>query len=122
MIQLKRNSQIKLCVSPVDFRKGIDGLCGLCRHELTEDPKTGVIFGFINRSRIQVKLLYYDGTGFWLMTKRLSKGRFPSWPKNGKGISEYDAKKLTILLRGENPEAMPFTNGWTKVGENNVLQ
>ena len=80
MLQLTPQSRIFLAVQPVDFRKGIDGLAALCRNLLHENPLGGTVYVFRNRTGTTLKLLAYDGQGFWLCTKRLSQGRFHWWP------------------------------------------
>jgi len=81
MIQITPQMRILLAVEPVDFRKGIDGLAGLCRQVLGTDPLGGALVVFRSRSRRALKLLVYDGQGFWLCQKRLSQGRFAWWPQ-----------------------------------------
>lgn len=76
MLQLTPHMRLLVCVDPVDFRKGIDGLVRICRDELAEDPFRGTLFVFRNRRATAVKVLAYDGQGFWLCQKRLSTGRF----------------------------------------------
>jgi transposase len=105
-----------MAVEPIDFRRGIDGLCGLCCYQLEQDPRSGTIFAFINRSRTQVRMLCYDGSGFWLMTKRISQGRFPWWPKSDEPIANCQAKRLIILLRGQNPDQPDDWSNWQRVG------
>ena len=83
MIQLTPQMRILLSVKAVDFRKGIDGLAGLCKHILNTDPFSGCVFVFRNRRATAIKVLTYDGNGFWLCQKRLSKGTFQWWPDNG---------------------------------------
>ena len=82
MIQVTPQMRILLAVEPADFRKGIDGLACLCRVTLRQDPFSGYVFVFGNRRRKAIKILVYDGQGFWLCQKRLSKGRFPWWPQS----------------------------------------
>ncbi len=81
MIQLTPQMRILVAVAPVDFRRGIDGLARLCRVVLQADPFSGVAFVFRNRRATAIKLLVYDGQGFWLAHKRLSKGKFCWWPE-----------------------------------------
>ena len=50
-----------------------------------------------------IRVLVYDGTGFWLMTKRLSKGRFQGWPTTGTALSPTEAKRLRVMLSGKDP-------------------
>ncbi len=56
----------------IDFRKGIDGLCGLCKKHLLKNPIEGGIYVFSNKSRQSIKILFYDGQGFWLYQKRVT--------------------------------------------------
>jgi len=85
MIAVTPHMRILLAAEPVDFRKGIDGLAGVCRNILDKDPFTGYLFVFVNKKRSSIKILVYDGQGFWLCTKRLSRGKFGWWPK-GNGL------------------------------------
>ncbi len=66
MIQLPPQLSIMLAYDPVDFRKGIDTLAALCRNRLNDDPFSGTVFLFRNRRGTALKLLIYDGQGFWL--------------------------------------------------------
>jgi len=84
----------------VDFRKGIDGLSAVCRNQLLKDPLSGAVFVFRNKKRTTLRLLLYDGQGFWLCSKRLSQGRFGWWPKDD---PEIDARFLQTLLWNGNP-------------------
>jgi transposase len=83
VIQLTPQMRLLLAVEPVDFRKGIDGLVQVCRQRLNLDPIAGALFVFSNRRRRALKILMYDGQGFWLCQKRLSQGRFGWWPSGG---------------------------------------
>ncbi|MBX3734379.1 MAG: IS66 family insertion sequence element accessory protein TnpB [Verrucomicrobiae bacterium] len=71
MIQITPQMRLLVAVEPVDFRKGIDGLAALCRSALGSDPLSGALFIFRSRNRRALKLLVYDGQGFWLFQKRL---------------------------------------------------
>ena len=66
MIQLVPQLKILLAYEPVDFRKGIDGLAAVCRQQLQQDPFSGCMFHFRNRAGTALKLLVFDGGGFWL--------------------------------------------------------
>jgi len=88
MIQVTPQMRILVAVEPADFRKGIDGLACLCRETLRQDPFNGYVFVFGNRCRKAIKILVYDGQGFWLCQKRLSKGRFPWWPPQAGAATE----------------------------------
>jgi transposase len=95
MLQLTPQMRILVAVEPVDFRKGIDSLAELCRAKLNADPFSGCLFVFRSRRATSIKVLIYDGQGFWLATKRLSKGRFRWWPQ----VAEEGAKEPTRVLR-----------------------
>jgi transposase len=74
LIQITPQIRILVAVEPIDARKGIDSLAQLCREKLASDPFSGCLFIFRSRRGATIKLLAYDGQGFWLATKRLSKG------------------------------------------------
>ena len=100
MIHLTAQTPIMLATQPADFRMGIDGLAALCRSRLTHDPRCGMLFVFINRNKTMIRTLAYDGNGFWLMTKRLSKGKFRCWPNANSVVHPFEAKQLRQLLSG----------------------
>lgn len=99
MIQLNHQTPILLAIKPADFRKGIDGLVTLCRLTFDQDPRSGTCFVFINRGKTMLRILAYDGNGYWLMTKRLSKGRYRYWPNSGEAATTFQAKQLRMLLQ-----------------------
>lgn len=109
MIQVTPHMRILVAVEPVDFRRGIDGLARLCREELRSDPFSGCVFVFRNRRAHAIKLLIYDGQGFWLCYKRLSKGRFRYWPRGGRDGAKLEAHELQLLLSGGDPAAAKTT-------------
>ena len=61
---------------PVDMRNSFDGLYALARHGLQQDPLNGQLFVFVNRRATQMKVLYFDRSGWCLWAKRLEAGRF----------------------------------------------
>ena len=83
MIQITAQMRVLVAIEPVDGRKGIDSLARLCREKLAEDPFSGCVFVFRSRSGTAIRLLTYDGQGYWLAQKRLSKGKFSWWPEAG---------------------------------------
>jgi transposase len=85
MLQITPQMKILVAVEPADFRRGIDGLARLCQETLRQDPFVGAVFVFRNRKGTALKVLTYDGQGFWLCHKRLSQGRFPWWPSAAEG-------------------------------------
>jgi len=117
MIQITPQMRILLAVEPVDFRKGIDGLAALCRQQLQRDPFEGALFVFSNRRRKAVKILVYDGQGYWLCQKRLSCGRFKWWPRDERGRTRsLDAHELQLLLWNGDPSAAPAAPMWRRIG------
>lgn len=99
MIRLTPSTQVMIAIKPIDFRRQIDGLAAHCRQSLAADPMSGTWFVFINRAHTMIRLLVYDENGFWLMTKRLSKGRFSGWPRGDGSLSPMAAKTLMQLLQ-----------------------
>ena len=99
MIPVTASTPIMVAIKPVDFRRQMDGLIAHCRQTLSTDPMTGTFFIFINRAKTMIRVLVYDGSGFWLMTKRLSKGKFTGWPRSRQELSPLAAKVLMRLLQ-----------------------
>jgi transposase len=116
MLQITPQMRILVAVEPVDFRKGIDGLVQLCRQSLGEDPLRGALFAFRNRRATAVKVLVYDGQGFWLCHKRLSEGRFRWWPSGvNQAAKSLAAHQLQVLLSAGDPEATKAAPAWRSV-------
>ena len=115
MLQLTPHSRILLATEPVDFRTGIDGLAAVCRQVLREQPLSGAIFVFRNRAGTALKLLCYDGQGFWLCTKRLSQGRFHWWPHHEGASSRLAARELQILLWNGYPAQAQMADDWRQL-------
>lgn len=84
-------TRVYLAVGATDMRKGMDGLAGLVKSQLESDPTSGHLFVFCNAGRTRLKLLYFDGSGYWICAKRLERGRF-EWPQE---VGE-EKKRLTL--------------------------
>lgn len=114
MLQITPQMRILVAVEAVDFRKGIDSLAELCRVKLNADPFSGCLFVFRSRRSTCIKVLVYDGQGFWLATKRLSKGRFRWWPQGEEPARSLRVHQAQVLLAAGNPDidAAPV---WRKV-------
>lgn len=115
MIQVTAQTKILVAVEPADFRKGIDGLCRLCRDLGVDTPLSGALFVFRNRRATALKILAYDGQGFWLCQKRLSQGKFRHWPKpgsNGNALKRLLAHELHVLLAGGDPLRARGASAW----------
>ena len=139
MIQITPQHHLHIRIEPIDFRKGIDALVGLCRQSIGS-PYSGTVFAFRNKSGIasmvffltlfrcfgrldfahdfyrgiiitkgypiaaSVKLLVYDGTGFWLCTKRFSQGKLRYWPTSCD--ERVCATTMAVILNQGTPAAM----------------
>ena len=112
MMYLTSQSRILLATEPADFRLGIDGFSARCRLHLGVNPQSGELYVFINRNKTMIRALRFDGTGFWLMTKRLSKGKFQGWPTSNETINPILAKHLRQLLTGDRCDPL-----WQKISE-----
>lgn len=113
MLQINPHTRILVAIQAVDFRKGIDTLAALCRQVLAEDPMSGALFVFRNRLKTTLRVLCYDGQGFWLCTKRLSSGRFQWWPTHAdQVIHPLDHKALYTLIYNGNPSTAQFRSDW----------
>jgi transposase len=116
MIQITPQMKILVAIQPVDFRNGIDGLCQLCKQVLQQDPFGGALFAFRNRRATSVKILVYDGQGFWLCQKRLSSGRFRWWPTGSSASAKaLAAHQLQVLLCAGDPEGTKAAPEWRRV-------
>jgi transposase len=116
MIQVAPQMRVLVATDAVDFRKGIDGLVRLCRAELRSDPMQGAVFVFRNRRATSVKVLVYDGQGYWLCEKRLSSGKFRHWP-TGEVTTPLQAHELQVLLRAGDPSLTQAAPVWRRVDE-----
>ena len=96
MLSFSGSFTVYLATEPADLRKSFNGLYALTKNELKEKPESGALFVFTNKRRNRVKILNFDGTGLWVMTKRLEKGTF-SWPTG------VETKNQKLPLR---PEAL----------------
>lgn len=119
MIQITPQMRILVAVEAVDGRKGIDSLVRLCQEKLDTDPFSGCLFVFRSRRGTAIRILVYDGQGFWLAQKRLSKGRFRWWP-SGRGARDVartlEAHQLQVLLAAGDPTATQAAPMWRRVG------
>jgi len=91
--------RVWLYTEPTDMRKSFDGLSGMVKHQLQEDPLSGQLFVFINRRKTQMKVLYFDRSGYCIWSKRLVQGQF-NYRASTTGKQLLDALQLKLLLEG----------------------
>ena len=119
MLQITPQMKILVAVESADFRKGIDGLVRHCKDTLGQDPFAGTVFVFRNRRGTAIKVLVYDGQGFWLCHKRLSEGRFRWWPSASDPDSRAKAlaaHQLAVLFSAGNRDRTAAAPDWRPVG------
>jgi len=99
MLSVTASVRIFLHTLPTDMRKGVDGLSGIIRGEFAAYPLDGSLFLFVNRRRNRLKILHWDGTGFWVYYKVLERGTFEVGAFKNQRV-EIDATQLAMLLGG----------------------
>jgi len=110
MFGLGLATKIYIAVEAVDMRKGFEGLYGLVRDHLGQDPLSGHLFLFTNRTKTRLKALVWDGSGLWVCAKRLEKGRF-RWPEAKAHSVAMRPEELAMLLNGlDVSQARPRKN------------
>jgi len=115
LIQITPQMRVLVAIEPVDGRKGIDSLARLCQDKLVEDPFSGCVFVFRSRSGTAIRLLTYDGQGFWLLQKRLSKGRFQWWPEASGASKTLEAYEAQLLLAAGDISRVRAAPMWRRV-------
>jgi len=113
MLTLGPSIKVYLARGTTDMRKSFDSLAGLVRGTLAADPLSGHLFVFCGRRRNLVKILYWDGSGFWVVAKRLARGTF-SWPdgEDGRPSVELRHDELTALLGGVDLDRTTWREWW----------
>jgi len=120
MLSFHAHLKVFVATAPTDLRKSFHGLWAAAREQLGEDPRQGALFLFGNRRRDRVKLLYFDGTGVWVLAKRLERGTF-HWPQSAgpPGAKlRLSPQALQLLLDGVELKAAG-RRAWYEVGEDN---
>jgi transposase len=116
MIQITPQMRVLVAIEAVDGRRGIDGLGQVCRSVLLANPGDGTMFVFRTRSGKTIRLLVYDGQGFWLASKRLSAGRFRYWPTAAGAVSrELLAHEFSALIWGADPQRAQAAPMWRRI-------
>ncbi|MBP62412.1 MAG: hypothetical protein CMJ62_12905 [Planctomycetaceae bacterium] len=106
MLNVGSHIKIYAYTQPTDMRKGFNGLSGIIRDQFQADPTDGSLFLFVNRRRDRMKMLHFDGGGFWLYYRLLEAGTFEAFvPKDDACRLQIDATQLSMLLAGVSLEA-----------------
>lgn len=101
MITLPRTIRVWAYGRPTDLRKGYNGLVGLVKQELREDPLSGDLFLFVSRRRTGCKVLLWDGTGLCIFMKTLERGRFADLWGDGSGKTvRLTSSELALFIEG----------------------
>jgi transposase len=115
MIHITAQMRVLVAIEPVDGRKGIDTLARICQDKLSEDPFSGCVFFFLSRSAKSIRILAYDGQGYWLAQKRLSKGRFAWWPKSSSPAQSLEAYEAQLLMVAGDVSRVRAAPMWRRV-------
>lgn len=115
MLPIATGLQVFLAAGATDLRKGFDGLAALVESVIEQDPLSGHVFAFCNRSRNRVKLLLWDGSGLWVMAKRLEQGTF-AWPRSDeqRQVVTLSQEELTALLAGLDLSLAQHRQWWRR--------
>lgn len=123
VIAITPQMRVLVAIEPADFRCGIDGLSQRCRSVLNHNPFTGTVIVFRNRAGKAIKLLVYDGQGFWLCYKRMSASRFRFWPSSPDGVARgLLAHELQVLIFGGDPLQAQAAPVWRAVSPMEVSE
>jgi transposase len=99
MLSFTASLKIYVAVEPCDMRKSFEGLAALVTTALKQDVRSGALFVFSNERRNRLKILYWDGSGIWVMAKRLEQGTF-SWPEGEERVIRLRSEALAMLTGG----------------------
>jgi transposase len=99
VIGLPAQTRVWIAAGHTDMRKGFDGLAALVQTALADNPFGGHVFVFRGRRGDLVKVLWFDGQGLLLLSKRLERGRFV-WPQAESGAVSLTPAQLAMLLEG----------------------
>lgn len=116
MIIFTENTSVYISITSIDFRCGISKVVSIVADVLdNKNPMSNTIFIFRNKKNSDIKALYYDGNGYWLLHKRLSRGKFSWWPRTEREQCQIPLKDINILFGGNDPRSS-FDPGWEYSG------
>jgi transposase len=99
MLSLSPATRVFLALRPIDGRKGFNGLYSLVKETLQQEPTSGFLFVFLNKRRNRLKILTYDGSGLWMLTKRLDRGTYAAPVGEGQSLN-LRPEDLMLLIHG----------------------
>jgi transposase len=97
MLSFTGGIKVLVALEACDMRKGYEGLTAMVESNLAEELRSGILFVFGNKRRTRLKILYYDGSGVWLLSKRLEKGTF-SWPQSVDGKTKLSLRPEALAM------------------------
>jgi len=115
MIYITAQMRVLVAIEAVDGRKGIDSLVRVCQERLSEDPMRGCVFIFRSRRGMSIRVLAYDGQGYWLAQKRLSKGKFVWWPESEAAAKPLEAYEAQLLMAAGDVSRVRAAPMWRRV-------
>jgi transposase len=111
MLRIPRSTRVLIAHRPFDGHPSVDRIVRRAREDFRVDPLTGAIYCYFNRSRTQVHLLVWDHNGFWVMTKRLERGRFELLEPNSED-TRFERERLVMLLSGVDTKSARFRHNF----------
>lgn len=115
MIQISPGTPFFVVTEPIAFNSRLKGTLALCRDILEVEPMDGTWFLFRNRSGTMLRIICYDGDGFWLLEKRFSKGKIKHWPTDAAPLSKLGARELALIVWRGNPDGAEFPDLWKPI-------
>ena len=115
MLQISAANRIYVVHESVSFNLGFRGLIGFCRNVLGVEPMTGEYFVFRSKTKKQVRILAYDGDGWWLATKLFSKGRIQEWISGDERYQQIAARELAVLIWRGSLAQVGFPEFWKRI-------
>lgn len=113
MLSLPSTVRVYMATQPVDGRKGVDGLAALVRSVLGHDPLNGALYVFVSRRRDRARVLYFSHNGYWLLSKRLERGKFSLPDGAAEGNARLlDATELMLWLEGIDLRGARYRPRW----------
>jgi transposase len=116
MLQLVPHMKILVAVEPIDFRRGLYSIAALCRARFAHDPLSGAVLVFRNRSGTAIRVVLFDGVGWWFVTRRFSQGRLTFWPSScDTQLHPLAAHELAVILYNGDPQRARFAEPWRRL-------